>query len=70
MTEPRQPDAVAGQPSDPAPLPPEPGGRAVLRHRRGSRWMHWVNFPLLVIMLWSGFRIYWAEQEWAFGILE
>ncbi len=70
MTEPRQPDAVAGQPSDPAPPPPEPGGRAVLRHRRGSRWMHWVNFPLLVIMLWSGFRIYWAEQEWAFGILD
>ncbi len=44
--------------------------RAVLRHRRGSRWMHWINLPLITIMLWSGFRIYWAEQSWAFGILD
>lgn len=53
-----------------APPPEEPTAKAVLRHRRGSRWMHWINFPLLTIMLWSGFRIYWAEQEWAFGILD
>ncbi len=44
--------------------------RAVLRHRRGSRWMHWINFPLIVIMVWSGFRIYWAEQIYAFGLLD
>ena len=44
--------------------------KAVLRHRRATRWMHWVNVPLLTIMVWSGFRIYWAEQEWAFGILD
>ncbi len=44
--------------------------RAVLRHRRGSRWMHWINFPLLTIMIWSGLRIYWAEDVYAFGILD
>ena len=32
--------------------------KAVLRHRRATRWMHWVNVPLLTIMVWSGFRIY------------
>lgn len=23
--------------------------------------MHWINFPLLTIMIWSGLRIYWAD---------
>ncbi|MEM8708098.1 MAG: cytochrome b/b6 domain-containing protein [Actinomycetota bacterium] len=50
--------------------PPATTKKAVLRHRRGNRWMHWINFPLIVIMIWSGLRIYWAEQEWAFGILD
>jgi thiosulfate reductase cytochrome b subunit len=31
--------------------------------------MHWINFPLITIMIWSGFRIYWAEDVYAFGIL-
>ena len=30
--------------------------------------MHWINFPLLVIMIYSGLRIYWAEDVYAFGI--
>ena len=56
---------------DDAPAPaPEPTQKAVLRHRRGNRWMHWINFPLITIMIWSGLRIYWAEQEFAFGILD
>ena len=42
---------------------------AVLKHRRGSRWMHWINFPLIVIMIYSGLRIYRAEEIYAFGIL-
>ena len=41
----------------------------VLTHRRGSRWMHWINFPLIVIMVYSGLRIYKAEDVYAFGIL-
>jgi len=32
------------------------------RHSAAIRWMHWVNFPLLFIMIWSGFLIYWADS--------
>lgn len=47
---------------------PGPAERiAVLKHRRASRWMHWVNFPLLTIMIWSGLRIYWADVRDPFG---
>lgn len=55
------------QEADAAPRPTE--RVAVLKHRRGSRWMHWVNFPLIVIMVHSGLRIYAAEDVYAFGIL-
>ena len=41
---------------------------AVERHRRGNRWMHWINFPLLTIMIWSGLRIYWADLRDPVGI--
>jgi thiosulfate reductase cytochrome b subunit len=40
---------------------------AILKHRRGSRWMHWINFPLLTIMIYSGLRIYWADVRDPFG---
>ncbi len=36
--------------------------RAVEKHSRAIRWMHWVNFPLLSIMIWSGLLIYWADS--------
>ncbi len=42
--------------------------RAVLKHRRGSRWTHWINFPLLTIMIYSGLRIYWADLRDPVGI--
>ncbi len=41
---------------------------ARLKHPRAIRWLHWINFPLLLIMIWSGLRIYWAERVYAFGI--
>lgn len=44
-----------------------PARTAVLKHRRASRWMHWINFPLLTIMIWSGLRIYWADVRDPFG---
>lgn len=28
------------------------------------RWCHWVNFPILSIMIWSGMLIYWANDEY------
>lgn len=30
--------------------------------------MHWINFPLMAVMIWSGLRIYWAEDVYAAGI--
>ena len=33
---------------------------AVEAHPRAIRWMHWINFPVLSIMIWSGLRIYWS----------
>ena len=48
------------------------GARAMpiarLKHPRAIRWLHWINFPLLFVMIWSGMRIYWAEDVYAFGI--
>ena len=40
---------------------------AVETHPRAVRWMHWVNFPLLLIMIYSGLRIYWAERVYRIG---
>ena len=30
------------------------------KHPLAIRWFHWVNFPLLAVMIWSGILIYWA----------
>jgi len=30
--------------------------------------MHWINFPLLTIMIWSGLRIYWADLRDPFAV--
>ena len=51
-----------------AELDDAPAPVARLVHPRAIRWLHWVNFPLLAIMIWSGLRIYWAEDVYAFGI--
>jgi thiosulfate reductase cytochrome b subunit len=44
----------------------EPVARLV--HPRAIRWLHWINVPLLIVMIWSGVRIYWAEDVYALGI--
>ena len=52
------------------PLVDEPSERiARLVHPRAIRWLHWINFPLLFIMMWSGLRIYWAHDVYAIGIM-
>jgi hypothetical protein len=28
------------------------------RHSLSTRWMHWINFPLLFVMIYSGILIY------------
>lgn len=36
------------------------------KHPLAVRWLHWINFPLLAMMIWSGMLIYWANP--VFGI--
>ncbi len=31
------------------------------KHPLAIRWLHWINFPLLALMIWSGLLIYWAN---------
>lgn len=38
------------------------------KHPLAIRWCHWVNFPLLALMLWSGLWIYWANDVYRIGI--
>lgn len=41
------------------------------KHPLAIRWFHWVNFPILSLMIWSGFLIYWANDAYhitVFGI--
>jgi len=35
------------------------------KHPLVMRWTHWVNFPILTIMIWSGMLIYWANDEYS-----
>ena len=32
------------------------------KHPMAIRWMHWVNFPVLFVMIWSGLLIYWGDS--------
>jgi len=41
--------------------------RIVKKHPLAIRWFHWVNFPVLAIMIWSGILIYWANDVYRLG---
>ena len=34
----------------------------VHKHPLALRWFHWINFPVLACMIWSGLLIYWAND--------
>lgn len=38
------------------------------KHPLAIRWFHWINFPLLALMIWSGVLIYWAYPTYRIGI--
>jgi thiosulfate reductase cytochrome b subunit len=48
----------------------EPAAAATIRlerkHPLAIRWMHWVNFPVLFTMIWSGLLIYWNDSDNAY----
>ena len=35
------------------------------KHPLLMRWTHWVNFPTIAVMVWSGMLIYWASDEYS-----
>jgi thiosulfate reductase cytochrome b subunit len=41
--------------------------KLVLKHLLAIRWFHWVNFPILFLMIWSGMMIYWAYPIYHLG---
>ncbi|MDB5230311.1 MAG: thiosulfate reductase [Chitinophagaceae bacterium] len=36
--------------------------RVLNKHPLAIRWFHWINFPVLAVMIWSGLLIYWAND--------
>jgi thiosulfate reductase cytochrome b subunit len=36
--------------------------KIVHKHPLAIRWFHWINFPILAAMIWSGILIYWANS--------
>jgi thiosulfate reductase cytochrome b subunit len=38
------------------------------KHPLAVRWLHWINFPLLSMMIWSGILIYWANAVYGIKI--
>ena len=36
------------------------------KHPLAIRWMHWINFPVLFTMIWSGLYIYWNDSDNAY----
>jgi thiosulfate reductase cytochrome b subunit len=42
--------------------------RIEAKHPRATRWFHWINVPLLFVMIWSGMLIYWANDVYRVGL--
>jgi thiosulfate reductase cytochrome b subunit len=42
--------------------------KIVKKHPLAIRWFHWINFPVIAIMIWSGLLIYWANDVYAIKI--
>jgi thiosulfate reductase cytochrome b subunit len=40
------------------------------KHPRVIRWNHWINFPILFLMIWSGLLIYWSNDVYRVGLGE
>ncbi len=50
-------------------VPPDvesPSIRLERKHLLAIRWMHWINFPVLFVMIWSGLLIYWNDSDNAY----
>jgi thiosulfate reductase cytochrome b subunit len=65
-------DAVVPLPtaeSSPTEVERKPAAATIMlekKHPLAIRWMHWVNFPVLFTMIWSGLLIYWNDSDNAY----
>jgi thiosulfate reductase cytochrome b subunit len=41
--------------------------KIVKKHPLAIRWFHWINFPVLGVMIWTGLLIYWANDVYKIG---
>jgi len=48
------------------PVAAAPTIRLEQKHPLAIRWMHWINFPVLFTMIWSGLLIYWNDSDNAY----
>jgi len=37
------------------------------KHKLATRWLHWINFPVLSVMIGSGMLIYWSYDPYRIG---
>jgi thiosulfate reductase cytochrome b subunit len=51
------------------PVESPPAGRKILeeKHKLATRWFHWINFPILGLMILSGLQIYWSNDIYLIG---
>jgi thiosulfate reductase cytochrome b subunit len=54
-------EPVVAEP-DPLVAAPVASIRLEKKHPLAIRWMHWINFPVLATMIWSGLLIYWNDS--------
>lgn len=60
------PPILTVEPAATPPTPVVPSIRLDKKHPLAIRWMHWVNFPVLFVMIWSGLLIYWNDSDNAY----
>ena len=41
--------------------------KVIKKHPLAIRWFHWINFPVIAVMTWSGMLIYWANDVYKLG---
>jgi thiosulfate reductase cytochrome b subunit len=41
--------------------------KIIRKHPLAIRWLHWINFPIMGLMVWSGLLIYWANGVYKLG---
>ena len=64
--EPKTAPAPLTAPVETPAIPISPRIRLDKKHPLAIRWMHWVNFPVLFTMVWSGLLIYWNDSDNAY----